>query len=303
MNRFNNSFYLRTASYLSVFVALFSLSAKSYAYYKTGSSSVLASLADSFLDITTSIINMLAIKFILTPPDDDHRFGHEKFGDLAVFGQGIFFIASGVFVFISSIYNFYLNKSVLDIETGVTMMAVSTIFTVVLVMYQTFVFRRTKSKIIEADRLHYMTDLISNIAVIVSIYFSSQFYFIDSLVGILISIMLIKGSFDLLSSSFKNLVDQEFDEENQKILYKLIKDFLKNTDAISAHDIKTRTAGKKSFIQFHLEFDGDMKLKDVHEITEALEQIIMKKFPASEVIIHQDPKGSDEKIMFSEDVI
>ena len=82
---------VKSASYASVSIAVIIMIVKTYGWITTESQSILASLIDSLLDITSSLINLIAIKVALRPPDDNHRFGHDKFQDLAIFSQSIFF--------------------------------------------------------------------------------------------------------------------------------------------------------------------------------------------------------------------
>ena len=89
---------IKIASYVSVSTALLITIAKAYGWLFTESQSMLASLIDSFLDISSSIINLIAIRLSLIPPDDNHRFGHEKFQDLAIFSQSMFLEKLAIFV-------------------------------------------------------------------------------------------------------------------------------------------------------------------------------------------------------------
>ena len=97
-----NNRLIKIASYASVTTAVVIMLAKSYAWLATESQSILASLIDSLLDISSSAINLIAIRFSLLPADDNHRFGHEKFQDLAIFSQSMFFFASCLFTLFSS---------------------------------------------------------------------------------------------------------------------------------------------------------------------------------------------------------
>lgn len=293
---------LKNATYLSVVTAIAILSAKLYAWLMTGSVSILASLVDSFLDMSTSLINMIALKFALSPPDNKHRFGHEKIQDLAAFGQGIFFIISGALVFISAIINLGNYTPILNPNIGIYVMIFSIILTFILVAYQTFALSKANSSIIEADKLHYLTDLLSNITVIISIYLSHKYWYLDSVLAMVIASYLCYGAFKLIIKSFKNLIDEEFPEKDKNKVLEVIKKYIKNGEIFSIHDLKTRRAGEKYFIQFHIELDGGMKLSETHKITEKIEHEVLDVFPESEIIIHQDPVGIDEPVSFNNDI-
>ncbi|MGC0372039.1 MAG: hypothetical protein DGJ47_000744 [Rickettsiaceae bacterium] len=277
---------IKSASYASVTIAIIIMVIKSYGWVSTDSQSILASLIDSFLDVTSSFINVIAVRVALTPPDKNHRFGHEKFQDLAIFSQSIFFLISCFFILFSSSKSLYLQEMPENPEFGMGIMYICIFLTLILVIYQTYVYNKTKSKIIAADKLHYFSDFLSNIAVVVSLYLSSTFWYIDAVMGIFIALYIMKGSVVLFREAIRNLSDEEFEPEDREKIIKIINN---SSEVRGFHDLKTRSAGNKPFIQFHLDLDGSLTLKQAHDISEKLEKKLMKKFPKSEVTIHQDP--------------
>jgi len=290
---------IKTVSYASVFVALTVLLAKCYGFIITESQSILASLIDSALDVSSSVINLIAIKISLSPPDNNHRFGHEKFQDLAVFSQSTLFFASGIFMMFSSIRHLMYGARMQNPEIGGSIMIACTILTVFLIIYQKYVIKRTRSKIVEADHLHYFSDLLTNIVVIISIYLSGSFWYIDSVGSIAISLYIIYSSYQLFRFSLHNLADEEFaDADKQKIL-KIVGSF---KEVLGVHELKTRTAANKLFIQFHLEMKGEMSLYEAHEISDQICDALHENFPNAEIIIHQDPGGLEEDVKYREQI-
>ena len=277
---------IKSASYASVIIAIIIMMIKSYGWITTDSQSILASLIDSFLDVTSSFINVVAVKVALTPPDKNHRFGHEKFQDLAIFSQSIFFLISCLFILFSSFKSLYLKELPANPEFGMDIMYLCIFLTLLLVIYQTYVYSKTKSKIIAADKLHYFSDFLSNIAVVISLYFSTQYWYLDALMGICIALYIMKGSIILFREAIRNLSDEEFDSQDREKIIQIINSF---NEVKGFHDLKTRFAGSKPFIQFHLDLDGSLTLRKAHDISEIIEKTLMQNFPNSEVIIHQDP--------------
>ena len=109
---------MQKAQYLSVTVALAILSAKVYGWVATDSVSIFASLIDSLLDVSASAINLVAMRMALAPPDHDHRFGHDKIEDLAIFAQSMFFFASGLFTMFVALRRFISPEPVESFDTG-----------------------------------------------------------------------------------------------------------------------------------------------------------------------------------------
>jgi len=299
MFKLKNNDLIKSASYASVSVALMILTVKFYGWFETNSQSMLASLVDSFLDISSSLINLIAIRVSMKPADDDHRFGHDKFQDLAIFSQSMFFFASGLFTLISSASALHASSTPENPTLGVNAMYFCIALTLLLVLYQSYVIKRTKSKIIMADKLHYFADFLTNIAVVVSLYLAASFWYIDALAGIAISLYIIRASYTLFISALHNLSDREFEQDEKEKILQIVRSF---PEAKGVHELKTRCAGDKPFIQFHLELDGALSLIDAHEISERVANELMKKFPNSEIIIHQDPVGLEKEVNYVEQI-
>ncbi len=290
---------IKSASYASVCTAIIILLVKIYAWLITDSQSMLASLVDSTLDIFSSLINLVAIRFALEPPDHEHRFGHEKIQDLAIFSQSIFFFVSGLFTCFSSFKSF-LSKSIpSNLEYGINIMYLCVLLTIILVIYQAYVIRKTNSNMIKVDKLHYFTDLLTNIVVIISISLSSHYWFIDSLCGVGISIYIIHASYGLFKKAVKNLIDEELSEEDRRKILLIITDF---KEVKGIHEMKTRYAANKLFIQCHIEMDGDMSLYNSHYISDQICQALLSKFTDAEIIIHQDPYGYEKTVNYRENI-
>jgi len=288
---------LKTAPYYSVATAIIISLVKYYSWFTTDSVALLASLMDSLLDLSTSIINFIALRLSLAPPDHNHRFGHNKIEDLAVFGQSVGFFLSGVFTFYNAIQHFIKPVHLENIGIGIYAMIISSFFTILLVIYQSYVIKETKSPLIEADRLHYISDFFTNIAVILSLYLSAQFLYLDALFGIAIACWIVYSSYGLFVRAIKNLIDEELNDDERKRILGIIG---KYKEISGVHELKTRYAGSKPFIQFHLEMDGRKSLLEVHMVSDKIIEEIMEAFPGAEVTVHQDPAGLEENAPYRE---
>lgn len=292
-----NHTLIKTASYLSFSTAIVILLIKVYGWLLTDSQSLLASLIDSLLDISSSFINLIAIRYALEPPDHHHRFGHEKIQDLAIFSQSIFFLASGLFTFFSSAKALFTKTIIGNLSAGTNVMYICIVLTFVLVSYQTYVIKKTGSEMVKVDKLHYFSDLLTNVAVIISINLTIYCWFIDSLFGMAIAIYITYNSYILFKKAFKNLVDEELPEEDRKKIISIISLF---KEIKGIHEMKTRYAAHKPFIQCHLEMEGDMSLYRAYFISEEIIAALLQEFPGGEIIIHQDPYGVEEMVNYRE---
>lgn len=148
------------------------IGAKAAAWLITESVSMLSSLVDSALDLVASLVTFVAVRQALTPADADHRFGHGKAEALAGLAQAGFIAASGGGLLLTVGDRLIHPHPVQHEAIGVAISAFAVALTMVLVAFQNFVVRRTGSLAIGADRAHYTTDLVSNIAVGVALYLS-----------------------------------------------------------------------------------------------------------------------------------
>ncbi len=294
-----NNFLIKSASYFSVITAICILIVKAYGWLATDSQTILASLVDAMLDISSSVINLIAVRFSMQPPDDNHRFGHDKFQDLAIFSQSIFFFASCILIFFASFKALYTQAEVINNDVGLISIYISLALTFILVSYQTYVIKQTNSAIIIADKLHYFSDFLINIAVIISLHLSSTYWFIDSSAGIIIGFYILYGATNLLRQSIRNLADEELPQKDKDRILKILSGF---EEAKGVHELKTRIAGNKPFIQFHLEMDPQLSLEKAHYISEKITNAILKEFPLAEVIVHQDLAGHETNVNYREKI-
>jgi ferrous-iron efflux pump FieF len=281
---------MRRAAFASLGVSLGLVVLKAAAYLLTNSVSMLASLADSALDLFSSTLNLFAIRSSLTPADEEHRFGHGKAEPLAGLAQGAFIAGSATFLIIQAINRFVLPERLEHPLTGLVVMAVSIAATLVLVIYQRRVVAKTGSIAVSADRMHYAADLITNFGVVAAIALTNWFGWrlADPIIALGIAAILIASAWSVFVQSYNQLMDRELpDAEREKV--KAI--VMRHPEVRNLHDLRTRAAGVHTFIQFHIELDPAISLTRAHEVSDAVEKSVCESFPNSEVIIHQDPAG------------
>ena len=278
---------LKLASGASVVTAGFLIVAKLAAYAVTGSVSLLASLVDSVMDSFASLINLFAIRYSLQPPDEQHRFGHGKAEPLAGLAQAAFIAGSAIFLVFHAIDRLRFRHELEQIGIGVVVMGVAIVLTLVLLAIQRYVIRKTGSTAIRADSLHYLTDLLTNLSVLLALYLSTHgLTWADPVFAIGVAIYIFYSAFQIGHDAFQQLMDRQLPDE---ILQQIRAVATRHPEVTGTHELRTRQAGHTRFVQLHLELDGDMSLKRAHAIADQVEAEIRAFLPDAEVIIHQDP--------------
>ena len=287
---------LRLATYASVGTASVLILVKFVAWYLTDSLSLLATLIDSLLDVAASLVNLFAVRHALVPADREHRFGHGKAEPLAALGQAAFISGSAIFLVIEAISRFAHPRPLLHGDVGIAVMVFSILATLLLVGFQRYVIRRTSSIAIRADSLHYVGDLLVNAAVIVALLLIANFgwTFIDPLFGLGIAGYILFNAWIIARGALDMLMDRELPEEDRRRIRELVLD---DREIMGLHDLRTRASGPQTFIQCHIEMDGDLRLHEAHAIADRAEDRLREAFPGAEVIVHQDthpPHGARE---------
>ncbi|MFD1808288.1 cation diffusion facilitator family transporter [Gemmobacter lanyuensis] len=177
-----------SAGLASVAVAGTLVALKLWALAQTGALSIAASLADSAMDLLMSLAAMAALIYAAKPADDDHNFGHTSVEDLAALAQALIVAISGAVIGWAALMRLiFPQPEALQSEgTGIIVMVLSMVLTLLLVWWQGRVARRTGSRVVAADRLHYIGDLVPALGAVVSLWASRAFGIgqIDSIVAL-----------------------------------------------------------------------------------------------------------------------
>ena len=287
------SLLMRRATWASVSVAFILIGIKSFAYIMTGSVAMLSSLIDSLLDALASVINLLAVRHSLTPADQEHRFGHGKAEALAGLGQAAFITGSSVFLVFEALNHLINPRPVEHGFIGIVVTAVSLVLTIGLLMYQKYVVDRTGSIAIQADSIHYLSDIVLNLSVFAALVLSAYLGLplADPVFALGIAAYVIHSAWTIVRNAFDQLIDRELpDADRQRILqiatgHREVRDL---------HELRTRMAGQDLFIQLHLVLDNGISLLNAHRIADEVEAKLRQAFPNADILIHQDPEGVEE---------
>jgi ferrous-iron efflux pump FieF len=281
---------MQRTAWAAVATAALLIAMKLVAYIVTDSIAMMASLADSALDLFASSVNLLAIRQALTPADAEHRFGHGKAEPLAGLMQGAFIAGSVAFLSIESVSRLIAPHTIEHGAIALGVMGVSIAITIVLVLLQQFTVARTGSLAIGADRMHYLGDVLTNAGVMVGVVLSTQFGILiaDPLIGLFVAAILSLSAWHVFRQSYDQLMDRELPDAERDRIKSIV---MGHADVLNMHDLRTRMAGISTFIQLHIELDPAISLTRAHEVSDAVEADICHAFPNAEIIIHQDPAG------------
>ncbi len=280
----------RWAAVASISVATVLVALKLWASWRTGSTAMLGSLADSALDLVASIATLVGVWIASQPADEDHRFGHGKAEALAAIFQVMLIALSAFGIAARAIGQLVEGGETAAADEGIAVSLIAIALTLGLLSFQRYVMRQTRSLAIATDHLHYKSDLMLNLAVIAALVLDQYagFGVADPLFGLAIAAWLAWGAFTAAREAVDDLMDREWPEEKRLAF---VEAAARHPELSNLHDLRTRTSGHRDFVQFHVDLPGQMTVGEAHDIIERVEEDLCARFPGTELLIHIDPEG------------
>lgn len=274
----------------SIATAVLLVSLKLWATWRTGSTAMLGSLADSALDLMASLVTLIGVWIAAQPADEDHRYGHGKAEALAAVVQVMLIALSAAGIAYRGVYRLIEGGETAAAEEGIAVSVIAIAATLGLLAWQRYVMSRTRSVAIRADHVHYQSDLLLNLAVIAALVLDQYLGLsrADPLFGIAIAAWLLWGAWRAGSEAIDHLMDREWPDERREEFLAVL---ARHPDIRGVHDLRTRTSGMHDFAQFHMAIDGSMSVAEAHDVMDEVEARIAREFPGVEILIHPDPEG------------
>lgn len=269
--------------------ALFVL--KIVAALMTNSLGVLASAADSLMDICSSAVNYVSCLIAGSPADAQYPYGRLKAEALAGLFQGAFIGAGAALLVIESARRFFYGSQ-MEVGFGSAgVMAVSIIASAWHGFHLRRVASSSRSLILRAESLHFIADVFANggvLAALAAAYFTRNFLW-DLGIGAMVAFYILRDSGKIMAASIAELLDRGVAPQTQKEIEILIREH--HPAVIGFHDLRTRKAGSKCFIDFHVELRDSLTFREAHNLVESLIDKIKTRIPGADVTAHYDPEG------------
>lgn len=280
----------RIASLASLCLAAVLIGVKLWAWIVTGSVAMLTSAIDAIVDAGAAVATFAGVRYAARPADRDHRFGHGKGEALAAFVQAMFLAGAAVVLVFQSVERLIHPEPLAHLDLGLWIIIASTIAAAGLVALQSFVARRTASTAISADRAHYLTDIAVNLAVLAAFIVSglTGWASADPAFALAISGYMLWNVKGITQQALRQLLDRELATAERRRIREAV---LAVPGVQALHDLRTRDAGDRVFVEFHLEVDGNLTVTHGHAVSEAAEAAVSALFPSADTVVHIEPAG------------
>jgi len=276
---------------LSVGLAVVLIALKAFALGASGSVSILASLADSALDLIASLATFYAVRWAARPGDATHRHGHGKGEAMAALVQAGLVFASAGFIGWEAVRRVFDPYPVSSGAWAVGVVILSIILTAGLVWLQTRALKASGSMAVSADRAHYAADLAAGVVVLIGVVSGAYLRApgLDAAAGLVVAVWLVWGALSMLRESAGQLLDAEASDADRVTLTKAV---LSDPRVEGVHQLRTRMSGSRLLAQMHVDLEPTLSFEAAHAIVVEAERRVTAAFPQAEVLIHADPRGA-----------
>jgi len=273
----------------SIAVALLVMGIKYLAYLMTGSVALFSDALESIVNVVTAIAALIAIRVGAQPPDRGHPFGHYKAEYFAAVLEGALIIVAAALIFHEA-YRALLAPRMLNAPVaGLLVNGVATAINAAWAWVLIRNGRAWSSPAMQGDGQHLMSDVITSIGVLLGLVLATVtgWTILDPLLAAAVAFNILRIGYNLAIESMSALMDQAASPEIQARIREAIR--ANGTGALQAHDIRTRTAGPQTFIEFHLVVPGEMTVEAAHDICDRIEDALEAELASTDVLIHVEP--------------
>jgi cation diffusion facilitator family transporter len=275
----------------SIVVACAVLGIKYVAYWVTGSVALYSDALESIVNVVTAFVALLAVRISARPADRRHQFGHHKAEYFSAVIEGVLIILAALLILHAAWQAVReprtLDEPWLGLAISGLATAINAAWSWALINYG----RRWRSPALVADGWHLFTDVATSVGVIVGLVLAvlTGWTILDPAMAALVAVNILVAGWRVISSSISGLMDEAVDGDIGRRIRAVISENAEG--AIEAHDIRTRTAGRATFIDFHLVVPGTMSVADAHRICDRIERALEAEIDGAEIVIHVEPEG------------
>lgn len=275
----------------SIAIGVLVLAIKYAAYAVTGSVALLSDALESIVNVATAIAAFVALRIAMQPADANHPYGHSKAEYLSAVVEGVLIVIAACAIMREAYEGFVAPH---PLEAPVAGLAISFVASAINAAWATLLVQRGRahgSVALVADGKHLFTDVISSVGVIVGValVYVTHILVLDAVLAVLVALNVLWAGWHIMRDSVGGLMDEAVSDD---VLSQVREAIANNADgAVEAHDVKTRRAGKMTFIEFHLVVASDMTVAAAHDICDRLEKALRTAIPHSAVSIHVEPEN------------
>lgn len=274
----------------SIAVGILVLGLKYLAYRVTGSIALYSDALESIINVATAIAAFFAVRLSATPPDANHPYGHHKVEYLSAVAEGVLIVIAALIVMREAYFG-YLSPR--ELEAPLKGLLINGAASTINALWCLVLFRfgrRWRSPALVADARHLWADVVTSVGVVVGVglVVLTGWQQLDSILAALVAVNILWSGWRLMRESIAGLMDEAVPEDTLTRVKELISAHADG--AIEAHDLRTRQAGRVTFIEFHLVVPGTMNVSESHALCDKIEAVLRAGVEGAMITIHVEPE-------------
>src|SRR5690606_7252902 len=262
---------------------------KFVAWRMTGSVALYSDALESIVNVIAAGAALWAISVSHKPADRDHQFGHHKAEYFSAVLEGVLIVVAALLI-IAEVWRAFQNPTPLEQAwEGLAVNGLAAVINGAWAAVLIRVGRRGRSPALEADGRHIMTDVVTSVGVIAGLVGAvlTGWHLLDPLLALIVALNILWQGWKVIGSSLDGLMDKAVPVEETMHIRDVIS--AHSNGALEVHDLKTRIAGRATFIEFHMVVDAAMTVGDSHAICDRVEEALKAEIPSVRVVIHVEP--------------
>ncbi len=281
---------IRRLAAWSIVVAFGVMGLKFVAWWMTGSVALYSDALESIVNVIAGFAAFWAISVSHKPADRDHQYGHHKAEYFSAVLEGVLIVVAALLI-MGEVWRSWQNPAPLEQAwEGLAVNGVAAGLNCIWALMLIRVGRKDKSPALEADGHHIMTDVVTSIGVIAGLVGAvlTGWYFLDPLLALVVALNILWQGWKVITSSLDGLMDRAVPVEEHVRIRDIIS--ANSRGALEVHDLKTRIAGRATFIEFHMVVDAHMTVGESHAICDRIEAALEEEIPSVRIVIHVEPE-------------
>ncbi|MBD2487837.1 cation diffusion facilitator family transporter [Aulosira sp. FACHB-615] len=279
----------RTYAFLSIAAAVVTIGLKFGAYLLTGSVGLLSDAIESCVNLLAALVALWALTYAAKPADAEHTFGHSKAEYFSSGAEGALIVVAAISIALEAWGRLQHPEPLTQLGLGLVLSLLATVVNGVVAVVLLKAGKRLRSITLRADAHHLLTDVWTSGGVILGIVLVqvTGWLVLDPIIALLVAVNIIWAGFNLLRETFSGLLDTALPKEEQEIIRQIFSEY--EHQNIQFHAMRSRLAGTRRFISFHVLVPGTWTVRQGHDLCEEIELKIIQALPGSSIITHLEP--------------
>jgi cation diffusion facilitator family transporter len=276
-------------AFWSIVVAFVVLGLKLLAWWLTGSVALYSDALESTVNVIAALAAFWAIRVSHTPADQDHPFGHHKAEYFSAVLEGVLIVLAALLILVEVWRSWAAPASLDQPWPGLAINSVASVVNLIWAQLLIRTGRTERSPALVADGRHIMTDVVTSVGVVAGLIAAvlTGWRILDPALAVIVALNILWQGWHVIGSSVQGLMDRAVDKDEHIRIRDIIS--ANSRGAMEVHDLKTRIAGRATFIEFHLIVDGEMSVRESHVICDRIEEALKDEIPSVRVTIHVEP--------------